>query len=142
MSDDENPSAIPDGQLLAWHEEGVVEWWGRRDDMPAVFAQSHIVCLPSYREGVPKVLIEAASCGRPIVTTDAPGCREIVRDGENGFLVPVRDADVVSRALQRLIESPDLRSAMGARGREIVEQEFTQEKVIQETLALYEELLR
>jgi glycosyltransferase involved in cell wall biosynthesis len=110
--------------------------------MPAVFAQSHIVCLPSYGEGVPKVLIEAASCGRPIVTTDAPGCREIVRDGENGFLVPVRDADVVSRALQRLIEYPDLRRAMGARGREIVEREFTQEMVIQETLALYEELLR
>jgi glycosyltransferase involved in cell wall biosynthesis len=142
VSDDGNPSAIPNGQLRAWREEGVVEWWGRRDDMPAVFAQSHIVCLPSYGEGVPKVLIEAASCGRPIVTTDAPGCREIVRDGENGFLVPVRDADVVSRALQRLIEYPDLRRAMGARGREIVEREFTQEMVIQETLALYEELLR
>lgn len=141
--DDRNPSAISRAQLAGWVEEGVIEWSGYRDDMPAVINESHVVCLPSYyREGLPTILIEAAACGRPIVTTDAPGCREIVRDGENGFLVPIRDANALAVALRRLIESPALRSAMGARGREIVEREFTQEQVIQETLALYEELLR
>ena len=96
----------------------------------------------SFKEGLPRTLLEAAAYGRPIVTTDAPGCREIVRDGENGLLVPVRDADALALALQRLIESPELRRRMGERGRDIVEREFTQEKVIGETLALYEELLR
>jgi glycosyltransferase involved in cell wall biosynthesis len=141
-SDAQNPSAIPDEQLRAWQAEGVIEWWGRREDMPAVYAQSHVVCLPSYREGLPTVLTEAGACGRPVVATDVPGCREVVRDGENGLLVPVRDADAVARALERLIESPDLRARLGARGREIVEQEFTQKKVNQETLSVYEALMR
>jgi glycosyltransferase involved in cell wall biosynthesis len=137
-----NPSAIPDSQLRHWHDEGDVEWWGRRDDMPAVMAQSHIVCLPSfYGEGVPKVLIEAASCGRPIVTTDTPGCREIVQDGVNGLLVPVRDATAVAEALKKMIESPELRSQMGARGRYLVEREFALDKVNTETLKVYEGLL-
>jgi glycosyltransferase involved in cell wall biosynthesis len=137
-----NPSAIPDSQLSHWHDEGDVEWWGRRDDMPAVMAQSHIVCLPSfYGEGVPKVLIEAASCGRPIVTTDTPGCREIVQDGVNGLLVPVRDATAVAEALKKMIEAPELRSQMGARGRYLVEREFALDKVNTETLKVYEGLL-
>jgi glycosyltransferase involved in cell wall biosynthesis len=139
--DAENPSTIPDEQLQTWHEEGVIEWWGRREDMPKVFAQSHIVCLPSsYGEGVPKVLIEAAACGRPIVTTDAPGCREIVQDGLNGFLVPLRDAAAVAEALKKLIEAPELRRKMGVKGRELVEREFSLDKVNNETLALYEDL--
>ena len=138
-----NPSAIPNKQLRHWHEEGDVEWWGRRGDMPAVIAQSHIVCLPSfYGEGVPKVLIEAASCGRPIVTTDTPGCREIVQDGVNGFLVPVRDATAVAEALKKMIESSELRSRLGARGRELVEREFTLDKVNTETLKVYEDLIK
>ena len=109
--------------------------------MASVLAQSHVVCLPSYREGVPKVLIEAAACGRPIVTTDAPGCREIVRTGQNGILVPVRDAGAVAAALNRLIESPGLRERMGARGRELVQQEFSLERVIRETLGVYQAIL-
>lgn len=137
-----NPANIPDKQLQNWQEEGNVEWWGRRDDMPQIFAQAHIVCLPSYREGLPKVLIEAASCGRPIVTTDAPGCREIVQDGVNGFLVPVRDATAVAEALRKMIGSPELRSQFGARGRDLVEREFTQEKVNTETLKVYEGLIQ
>ncbi len=106
-----------------------------------VFLQSHIVCLPSYREGVPKVLIEAAACGLPIITTDTPGCREIVRHGDNGLLVPVRDAGALADALRRLIEDTELRHRMGARGREIAVAEFSVEKVINETLAVYRELL-
>lgn len=138
-----NPSTIPDKQLSAWREEGVIELWGRREDMPNVFAQSHIVCLPSsYGEGVPRVLIEAAACGRPIVTTDAPGCREIVQDGLNGYLVPLRDAAAVAGALKKLIDSPLLRRTMGAKGRELVESEFSLERVNNETLALYGELMQ
>jgi glycosyltransferase involved in cell wall biosynthesis len=141
-TDIHNPAAIAAEQLTAWRAEGIIEWWGRRDDIPSVLALSHIVCLPSYREGLPKALLEAASCGRPIVTTDTNGCREIVRHGENGFLVPVRSTIELADALQLLIENPELRKKMGSRGREIVMSEFAVEKVISETMAVYEELLK
>jgi glycosyltransferase involved in cell wall biosynthesis len=136
-----NPASVPLSELETWREEGVVEWWGRREDMPGVFAQSHVVCLPSYREGLPKALLEAAACGRPIVATDAPGCREIVRHEDNGLLVPVRDAVALAAALERLIRDASLRQRMGQRGRERVETEFSQQRVISETLAVYRELL-
>ncbi len=139
-TDTHNPSSIQKEQLTSWHTEGVIEWWGQCDNMPAVLAQSHCVCLPSYREGLPKVLLEAASTGRPIVTTNTPGCREIVRNGENGLLVSVRSAEKVADAIQRLIENPELRQKMGARGREIVVSEFAIEKVISETMTVYKEL--
>lgn len=139
--DPENPSGVSDEQIQAWVQEGVVEWWGRRDDMPSVYAQSHIVCLPSYREGLPKSLLEAAACARPIVTTDAPGCREIVRHEQNGLLVPMRDAKALTKALNRLIDDPKLRTSMGTRGREIVLAEFAVQKVIDQTLSLYREVL-
>ena len=109
--------------------------------MADVFKQASIVCLPSYREGLPKVLLEAASCGRPIVATDTPGCREVVRDRENGLLVPVRSTVELADAIKILIENEELRQKMGARGREIVLNEFSIEKVIDETLAVYAELL-
>jgi glycosyltransferase involved in cell wall biosynthesis len=137
-----NPAAVSKEQLESWHNSGGVEWWGRREDMPEVFAQCNIFCLPTaYGEGVPKVLIEAASCGRAIVTSDWPGCREIVRNGENGLLVPVRDADALANALQKLIDNAELRQEMGVRGREIVKAEFSMERVVEETLAVYRELL-
>ncbi len=137
------PSAVPREQLAAWAESGVVEWWGHRDDMAEVLASSHIVCLPtSYGEGVPKVLIEAAAVGRTIVTSDAPGCREIVRHGTNGLLVPPRDPARLASALRSLIEDPERRRAMGAQGRRIAEAEFSIERVVRETLSVYSELLR
>ena len=140
-TDPENPAAVPPYQLAAWNSSGVVEWWGRREDMPNVFAQAHVVCLPSYYgEGVPRVLIEAAASGRPIVTTDAPGCREIVRHGENGLLVPVRDAVDLASALEKLIADPALRRKMGANGRSLAVSEFSVEKITRQTLALYQEL--
>ena len=142
MGDIENPRSISDEQLQVWQDEGVVELWGKRDNMTDVFAQSHIVCLPSfYGEGVPKVLIEAAACEKPIVTTDAPGCRDIVHDGVNGILVPLRDSTAVAEALKTLIESPELRKEMGKKGRELVVKEFSLDKVNSETLVLYEEML-
>jgi len=141
--DPENPGSISEEQLHSWDDEGVVELWGKKDNMPKVFSQIHIVCLPSfYGEGVPKVLIEAASCGKPIVTTNAPGCRDIVHDGVNGILVPLRNSFAVADALKSLIENPDLRKRMGEKGRALVESDFSLKKVNSETLALYKEMQR
>lgn len=142
-SDPLNPNAVPEKQLNEWNQNGPVEWWGFQEDMPSVFENVHAVCLPSYyREGVPKVLIEAAACERPIVTTDMPGCREIVHDGENGFLVPSKDSVALSRALKKILEHPEKREEMGARGRQIVEEEFSLRRVVDDTMAVYDELLK
>ncbi len=140
-SDPGNPASVSRKQLEEWNKSGVVEWWGRRNDIPNIFAKSHIVCLPSYREGLPKVLIEAAACARPIVTTDTPGCREIVKHGENGLLVPVRDAAALARALRKLIEDPFLRKRMGEKGRALAVADFSVEQVVNETITVYKELL-
>jgi len=139
--DKENPESINQSQLLEWQDAGIIEWWGQHEDMPQVFAQAHIVCLPSYREGLPKVLIEAAACGRPIVATDVPGCREIVRHNENGLLVPAKDPQALAVALNRLLNDAELRESMGKRGRAMVEAEFSTEHVVEQTLQLYKELL-
>ena len=140
-TDPGNPTAISVEQLRKWADTGDVEWWGHRGNMQEVIAQSHVVCLPSLREGVPKVLIEAAACGRPIVATDAPGCREIVRHGENGLLVPVNNSRALADALRVMVLNEDVRINMGRRGREIVVEEFSSEIVINETLGVYRELL-
>lgn len=133
--------AVPVDLLRRWQAEGVVEWWGFRADMPAVYARSHVVCLPSfYREGVPKALIEAAACERPIVTTDTPGCRDICRDGVNGLCVPPRDVPALAAALGALLTDPDRRRSLGAAGRRLVLNEFTLAGVIERTLAVYRSL--
>lgn len=137
-----NRNSVPREAIEAWVREGIVEWWGFRDDMPAVYAQSHVVCLPSYyREGVPKALIEAAACGRPIVTTDTPGCREIVRHGESGLLVHPRSADSLAEALLQLLYDAECRRRMGQRGRELAATEFALEHVLGKTLATYRDVL-
>lgn len=136
-----NPSSIREADILSWQKENIIDWWGYRNDMEKVFANVHIVCLPSYREGLPKVLLEAAAVGRPIVATDVPGCREIVRDGENGLLVPVKNSSELSLALKKLIADKALRKKMGARGRTIVENEFSYDVVNAQTLALYDRVL-
>ena len=136
-TDPENPAAIPVATLDTWRRAGI-ECWGRREDMAAILAGADIACLPSYREGLPKVLLEAASCALPIITTDAPGCREVVVDGVNGFLVPVRDVEQLTERLARLIADAELRRCMGAAGRARVERCFALPKVIDETLGLYE----
>lgn len=137
--DSANPSSVPAFQIRQWVEEGVVEHLGWITDMPALLARSHIICLPSYREGLPKSLIEAAAAGRPIVTTDVPGCREVVLDGENGFLVPPRDAISLAAALVKLILDAALRRRMGSAGRARAETLFDLNFVIRQTLSLYEE---
>lgn len=138
--DPANPASVPESTLRSWHGQHGVEWWGRREDMPTVLQAAHIACLPSaYGEGLPKSLLEAAACGLPIVTTDAPGCREVVRDGVNGFLVPVRDAAALAAALGKLIGDASLRRSMGEQSRVRAETEFGLETVIAQTLAVYRE---
>lgn len=139
--DPQNPASVAPAQVDDWVKSGTIEWWGERHDMPAVYAQADIVCLPSYREGMPKVLIEAASCGLPAVTTDTPGCRDVVRDNDNGFLVPVGDTDLLAKRLRQLIEDPGLRARMGARGRQRVLDEFSSANYARQTLALYDALV-
>lgn len=140
-ADGGSPATISDEQMRGWVEGGDVEWWGYREDMAEVLRSAHVVCLPSYREGLPKVLIEAAASARPIVTTEVPGCREVVKHRENGLLVPPRDSAALAHALRILIENPDLRRRMGARGRQIAEEEFAIARVVAETQVVYRELL-
>ena len=135
--DEGNPAAVPLAQLEGWRAEGLIEWQGHRDDIPAVWRESHIAVLPSYREGLPKALLEAASCGRPVVAADAPGSREIARDGVSGLLVPPRDPAALAAAILRLAGDPALRARLGASGRTLVERKFSEERIASETLALW-----
>lgn len=139
--DPDNPRSLTERQLRAWHDEGVVEWWGQRDDVAAVWRQAAIAVLPSYREGLPKALLEAAACGRPMVATDVPGCREMVRHEVDGLLVPVRQAEPLADAIQRLVEDPGLRARFGTAARLRVEAELSEAAVNARFLALYSSLL-
>jgi glycosyltransferase involved in cell wall biosynthesis len=139
--DPDNPRTIPETLVRQWVAQGLVEWWGHRDDIQEVWRQAHIAVLPSYREGLPKALLEAAACGRPLVATDVPGCRELVTDDDDGLLVPVRQAAPLADALRRLAVDPRLRARLGQRARERVEQEFSSRQVIAAHLAVYRELM-
>ena len=136
-----NPTCIPFDKLTQWQKEGNVEWWGWQDDVATVISMSHIVCLPSYREGLPKILIEAASSGRPIVTTDVPGCREVVEEGVNGFLVPPKNAEKLKDALLKLIENEDLRTKMGEASRELAKDRFSDQIVNEAIYAVYQKAI-
>ena len=134
-----NPDAIPEETLREWDRLPGIEWWGFQDDMPQVIGQSHIVCLPTrYGEGVPKILTEAAATGRPLVATDVAGCREIVHDGENGFLVAPDDTDQLVDSLRTLIRDSSKRNEMSERSRLLAEEDFADERVIEKTLSVYE----
>jgi glycosyltransferase involved in cell wall biosynthesis len=139
--DKKNPSTIHETQLRCWEEEGAVEWWGHCDDMARVFEASHAVVLPSYGEGLPKALLEGGACGRPLIATRVRGCQEIVREGENGLLVPPRNAQMLADAIMTLLHNKAMRERMGARGRQIVMREFRAELIAEATLGLYGRLL-
>ncbi|MFK0335210.1 glycosyltransferase family 4 protein [Rhizobium sp. NPDC090275] len=139
-ADPGNPACIDAKTLEEWKGEGLAEFLGYRSDIPTLLSQSHIACLPSHREGLPKSLLEAMAAGLPCVTTDTPGCREAVRDGDNGVLVPVRSPFHLANALERLILDEGLRAKMGTRGRERIEREFSTAIVVDETLKLYSEV--
>ena len=141
-TDPANPTSVIASELEDWRQEGVVELLGYRSDIARILARSHIVVLPSYYgEGLPRVLVEAAACGRPVVTTDMPGCRDAIAPGESGLLVPPRDAEALAAAIERLIEDADLRRAMGNAGRRFAERHFSIEDVVATHLSTYRALL-
>jgi glycosyltransferase involved in cell wall biosynthesis len=140
--DSHNPSGVTERQLKEWNDEGHIEWWGQRDDMPKIFAKCAIVCLPSvYGEGVPKVLIEACACAKPIVAMNIAGSKECVDQGLNGFLVKPGDQVGFTEAILKLLLDPTLRYQMGLHGRKKAEQLFDVKEVAKTTLGLYEQLL-
>jgi glycosyltransferase involved in cell wall biosynthesis len=136
-----NPTSIEEADLVKWRSAGIVEVLGRRDDVADIFAQSHLVVLPSYREGLPKVLLEAAACGRVVVTTDVPGCRDAINPGITGVLVPVRNAFALADAIQDLINDPIRCKSMGAAGRVMAEKVFDVRQVVATHLHIYKELI-
>lgn len=138
--DEANPTSFTQEKLDVIAQEGIVELWGHRTDMPDVLSQASIVVLPSYREGLPKVLIEAAACGRPVVTTDVPGCRDAIEVDVTGLLVPVRDPVALAHAIERLVSSPDLCRDMGIAGRRLAEAAFDLRTVVDAHLNLYQQM--
>jgi glycosyltransferase involved in cell wall biosynthesis len=140
-TDPENPRSLTERELNAWLAAGLIEWWGYRSDIASVWADSTIAVLPSYREGLPKSLLEAAACGLPIVATDVPGCRDLIGHGNDGLLVPPRDATALADAVEKLLHSPALRLTLGNNARARAVREFSEEIVAEQTLRLYERLL-
>ncbi|MGP1613891.1 MAG: glycosyltransferase family 4 protein [Pollutimonas bauzanensis] len=126
---DENPDAIAPAELEAWTSQGTLNYWGRLSDVRPAIAACSVYVLPSYREGTPRTVLEAMAMGRAVITTDAPGCRETVVDGVNGYLVPVRSVDALAAAMQRFLDDPQMARDMGARSREIAESKYDVHKV-------------
>jgi glycosyltransferase involved in cell wall biosynthesis len=136
----ENPASVQPDELLRWQSEGAIDYVGECADVAGFYAQAHIVTLPSYREGLPKSLIEAAACGRPVVTTDVPGCRDAIEAGVSGMLVPPRDARALADAVAVLAADEDLRIRMGAAGRSLAERDFGLDRIVQAHLDVYRAL--
>jgi len=136
-----NPSCLPEAEIRAWEKAGLVEWWGEVEDVRRVWAQAHLAVLPSYREGLPKSLLEAAACGRALIASDVPGCREIVQPQVTGWLVPPRNSTALAEALQQLLDNAEQRRVFAVAARRRAEKEFAQELVIASTLALYREVV-
>lgn len=139
--DNGNKACIPEKIISGYLKEGFIEWVGFQKDIRPFLIESDIVCLPSYREGLPKSLIEAMAIGRPIVTTDVPGCRECVDEGVNGYLVPVKNVNSLAIALEKLLSNYDLRISMGKASRHKMEAELSLEKVVSETMIFYKKLI-
>ncbi len=133
-----NPNVVPESDLRSWDNQGLVSWSGEVSDVRPMMEKSDVVVLPSYREGIPRALLEAAAMAKPIITTDAVGCREVVDDEINGLLVPVKDAPALARAMERMINDPEMRKRMGKVGRKKVELEFDEKIVIQKILEVYD----
>jgi len=137
-----NPTSISVEEISTWKAEGIIEVWGHRTDMSSVLSQAYAVVLPSYYgEGLPKVLIEAAACGRAVITTDHPGCREAIECEVSGILVPIRDSEALANAMLRLLQDNELVEAMGKAGRRLAERSFGVEGVVAKHLKIYDELL-
>jgi len=139
--DTKNPTSVSTERISEWQQGGYVKLLGHVDAMEQLMSQIDIGVLPSYREGLPRSLLEAAACGLPIVTTDVPGCREVVTHGINGLLVPPRDPEALANAIEYLVKNPEERQRMGKAGRARVLAEFDERIVLQKTIAVYRELL-
>lgn len=140
--DVENPNSITQEAFYSWKNEGVINVLGHRDDIPALFAQSHVVTMPSfYGEGVPKVLIEASACGRPIVTTDNPGCRDAIINQETGLLVPIKNSKELANAIILLLCNDEMRINMGFKARQFAVKEFDVNNVVMKHLDIYQSLM-
>jgi len=141
--DEGNPRSVPAAELQAWEEEGLIEWLGFVDNIPDLLQQSDLVILPSkYREGVPRSLIEAAAAGKPIITTNVPGCTDIVQDGYNGVIIQPGDAKALAEAIRELAADRMLQVQMGAAGQEVVRSTFSVESVNKRIIAIMEKLLK
>jgi len=136
-----NPATVQLSDLERWQAEGWIEWWGFQINMADVYAKCHIVCLPSHGEGLPTALIEAGACARPIVTTNVPGCRDVVTHGMNGLVVAPSDPAALAVGLRTLIENPAIRQKMGAVGRDMVLERFANDRILRETFAVYRQIL-
>ncbi|UVM63017.1 glycosyltransferase family 4 protein [Pseudomonas sp. B21-010] len=137
-----NPATITPAEIATWRDEGIIELLGYRKDIGELFTNANIVTLPSYREGLPKVLVEAAACGRAVVTTDVPGCRDAIDPNVTGLLVPVRDAMALADSLEELIQNAEVRQRMGIAGRALAERAFNIKKIVQQHLDIYSKLER
>ncbi len=135
--DEENPDHITRAQLQFWHNEDLIVWRGYCPQVSLAYQESHIAVLPSYREGLPKSLLEAASSGRPIVTTNTPGCNLVVQDGINGFLVPIKNSVILAEKLALLINSHELRVQFGLASRKLIEEKFSDQIILQQFMQLY-----
>ena len=140
-TDPDNPSSITKSQVTSWEREGILEYWGHKEDMEKILQESSIVVLPSYREGFPKILIEAAACGRAVITTDVPGCRDAIYDGVTGILVPERNAIALANSIKELVINPNFYKEMGKRGRKMAESRFDVNNVISKHFKIYNQLL-
>lgn len=136
-----NPASVPQESILSWDKDKIIVALGHTDDMPSLLKTVDLVVLPSYREGTPRILLEAAASGLPIVTTDVPGCREIVSHHVNGLLVAARDSHQLAEAILYMVTNPAERIRMGKAGREKVMTEFDESIVISATLNVYDELI-
>ena len=139
--DPANPASVSAEEVAGWSREPGITWLGHVEDIPALWARAHIAVLPSRREGLPKSLLEAAACGRPMIATDVPGCREIVIPGETGLLVPYDDPPTLARAIQTLAASPDLRTGYGEAARRLAVARFSAEAIGRQTVDLYRNLV-
>ncbi len=138
--DNENMASVSQSQLDDWQAEGVIQCLGYVSDIAKFWQENHLAVLPSYREGLPRSLLEAAASGRAIITTDTAGCNAVVEDGVNGILVPVKDTQALADAIETLIINPELRVKMGLEGRKRVEEYFSDEIVIVQTLDVYRQI--
>lgn len=137
----DNPASLTKVELNKWDAEGVVKWIGHQDNPGNTIKSADIIVLPSYREGLPKVLLEAASIGRPIITTDVPGCRDAVVADETALIVPVKESESLAFAIKQLLDNREQRASFGRKGRELMEKEFSIESVVDKHITIYKSLI-